>query len=101
MVDVLQHYMQDALSLVRLHRADASNHTDHHVSTVYGARRRATEKQRERIQQKEHEKELLDRSLYHVKETPAPTIQIPSNPKHGLACKTCAPLDSVSEKQLN
>lgn len=95
MVDVLQNYMQDAISLVRMHRTDADNH-DEHGTTDYGARRRATERQRLRNQYKEQEKQSYDRSLYQIKESPLQTLQIPTKPFNGLACKFCAPSNSVS-----
>lgn len=95
MVDVLQSYMQDAISLVRLHRTDNTNHDDH-GTTDYGAKRRATEKQRLRIQYKEQEKQNFDRSLYQIKESPLQSLQLTSKPLHGLACKFCAPSTKVS-----
>lgn len=95
MVDVLQNYMQDAISLVRMHRTDADNH-DEHSTTDYGARRRATERQRLRNQYKEQEKQSYDRSLYQIKESPLQSLQIPPKPLSGLACKFCAPSNSVS-----
>lgn len=97
MVDVLQNYVQDAMSLVRLHRTDADNHDDH-GTTDYGARRRATERQRHRHQMKEQEKQSYDRSLYQIKETPQQTISIPSKPITGLSCQFCAPTNNVSCK---
>lgn len=95
MVDVLQNYMQDAISLVRMHRTDADNHDDH-GTTDYGARRRATERQRFRHQIKEQEKQSYDRSLYEIKETPMPTLTVPSKQLNGLACQFCAPANNVS-----
>lgn len=96
MVDVLQTYMQDAISLVRLHRTETSNHDSNHGTTDYGTKLRATEKQRLRNQYKEQEKDALDRSLYQVKDSKAPTLQLPSKPLNGLACQFCAPMSSVS-----
>ncbi|XP_055323329.1 glycerol-3-phosphate acyltransferase 1, mitochondrial isoform X2 [Sitodiplosis mosellana] len=98
MVDVLQNYVQDAMSLVRLHRTDADNH-DEHGTTDYGARRRATERQRFRHQMKEQEKQSYDRSLYQIKETPLQPVTIPSKPLTGLSCQFCAP--SNNERQLD
>lgn len=95
MVDVLQNYMQDAISLVRMHRTDADNH-DEHGTTDYGARRRATERQRLRNQYKEQEKQSYDRSLYQIKESPLQSLTIPTKPLNGLACKFCAPSNAVS-----
>lgn len=95
MVDVLQNYMQDAISLVRMQRTDASNH-DEHGTTDYGAKRRATERQRLRNQYKEQEKQSIDRSLYQIKETSLQSLQIPSNTLNGLACKMCTTSNAVS-----
>lgn len=100
MVDVLQTYMQDAISLVRLHRAETSNHDSNHGTTDYGTKLRATEKQRLRNQYKEQEKDALDRSLYQVKETKSPTLQLPTKRLNGLACKFCAPMSSVSVQAI-
>lgn len=94
MVDVLQNYMQDAISLVRMHRTDTEN--DEHGTTDYGARRRATERQRIRNQYKEQEKQSNERSLYQIKETPLQTLHVPSKQINGLACKFCAPSNHVS-----
>lgn len=96
MVDVLQTYMQDAISLVRLHRAESGNHDGNHGTTDYGTKLRANEKQRQRNQHKEQEKDALDRSLYQVKESKSPALQIPSKSLNGLACQFCAPMNSVS-----
>lgn len=96
MVDVLQTYMQDAMSLVRLHRAETGNHDGNHGITDYGTKLRATEKQRLRNQYKEQEKDALDRLLYHVKESKASTLQVPQKSLKGLACQFCAPMNSVS-----
>lgn len=95
MVDVLQNYMQDAISLVRMHRTDTSNHDDH-GTTNYGTRRRATENQRRRNQLKEEEKKSYDQSLYQIKESALQKLQISSKPLSGLACKFCAPTHNVS-----
>lgn len=95
MVDVLQNYMQDAISLVRMQRTDASNH-DEHGTTDYGAKRRATEKQRLRNQFKEQERQSFDRSLYQIKETTMHALQIPSKKLNGLACTTCTTSNGVS-----
>lgn len=95
MVDVLQNYMQDAISLVRLQRTDNDNH-DNHGITDYIARRRATEKQRRRNQNKEQEKQSHDRSLYQLKESTMHPLQVSSKPLNGLACKFCSPSTNVS-----
>ncbi|XP_031639080.1 glycerol-3-phosphate acyltransferase 1, mitochondrial isoform X2 [Contarinia nasturtii] len=99
MVDVMQTYMQDAISLVRMHRTETDNHDDHGTTTDYGARRRATERQRIRIQNKEQEKQSFDRSLYQIKETPMQTLQVQSKKLNGLACDFCSP--SNNEQHLN
>lgn len=96
MVDVLQTYMQDTISLMRLHRPETGEHDGNHGITDYGTRLRATEKQRIRNQKKELEKDALDRLLYQVKESKSPTLPIPSKTLTGLACQFCAPMNSVS-----
>lgn len=95
MVDVLQNYMQDAISLVRMQRTDASNH-DEHGTTDYGAKRRANEKQRLRHQYNEQEKQSFDRSLYQIKDTSLQTLQIPTSALNGLARKECIKPNCVS-----
>lgn len=100
MVDVLQNYMQEAISLVRTHRTDAVNHEDH-GTTNFGTRRRATENQRRRNQLKEDEKKSFDQSLYQIKESTLQTLQVPSKPLNELTCEFCttttiAPTNDVS-----
>lgn len=96
MVDVMQTYMQDAISLVRMHRTDTDNHDDHGPTTDYGARRRATERQRMRIQNKEQEKQSLNQSLYQIKETTFQALEVPSQKLNGLTCDSCSPPNTVS-----
>lgn len=95
MVDVLQNYMQDAISLVRMHRTDGSNHEDP-GTTNYGTKRRATENQRRRNQQKDEENKSFDQSLFQIKESTLQSLHIPSKPLNGLKCKFCAPSNQVS-----
>lgn len=90
MVDVMQNYVQDAISLVRMQRTETSNHDDH-GTTNYGVKRRATENQRRRNHLKDEEKKSYDQSLYQIKESTLQTLQTPSKPLVGLTCKFCAP----------
>lgn len=99
MVDVLQNYMQEAISVVRLPRRAKitdQNHDDERP-TAFGLRRTVTEKQRLRNQSKEQEKQYADRELYQIKESTLPSLQLPrKQSSSNLACKHCTPLKSVS-----
>lgn len=98
MVDILQNYMQDAISLVRAHRPD--NGHDDHGTTNFGTQRRATEFSRRKIQTKKDEEKAISQSLFQIKESTLQTVQIPVKPLNGLTCKTCisSTTNNVSDK---
>lgn len=100
MVDVLNNYVQDAISVVRLHRrpcnSDGTDHNPDERPTAFGLKRNATEKQRIRNEIKDQEKKFIDRSLYQIKETPLAPLLEPQKQMPRLACKYCAPARNVS-----
>lgn len=98
MVDVLQNYMQEAISVVRLPRRarDLDQHHDDERPTAYGLHRTTTEKQRIHHQNKELDKQYADHILYQIKESPMPSMQLPSKSPMNLSCKYCKPTKTVS-----
>lgn len=101
MVVVLNNYVQDAISVVRLHRRpsneDGTLHNPDERPTAFGLKRNATEKIRLRNEQQFHEKQFNDRQLYQIKESPLPNL-LPYSSKQitRLACKYCVPSKAVS-----
>lgn len=101
MVDVLNNYVQEAISVVRLHRrpcnADGTDHSPDERPTLFGLKRNATEKLRLRNEQRDQEKKFNDRSLYQIKESPLPNLLTHSTKQlTRLACKYCVPSRAVS-----
>lgn len=101
MVVVLNNYVQDAISVVRLHRRpsneDSTEHSPDERPTAFGLKRNATEKLRLRNEQQYHEKQFNDRQLYQIKESPLPVL-LPYSSKQPTrsACKYCVPSKAVS-----
>lgn len=103
MVDVLQNYMQEAISVVRLPRRARDldqNHEENERPTAFGLHRSTTEKQRIRIQVKEQEKVHADHLLYQIKESSLPSLPLPSKTVSNLSCRYCKPTKTVSESPL-
>lgn len=101
MIDVFNNYVQDAISVVRLHRRpsneDGTEHIPDERPTAFGLKRNATEKLRLRNEQQYLEKQFNDRQLYQIKESPLPNL-LPYSSKQTtqLACKYCVPSKVVS-----
>lgn len=99
MVDVLQNYMQEAISVVRLPRRarDLDQNQEDERPTAFGLHRSTTEKQRIRIQAKEQDKQFADHLLYQIKESTLPSLPLLPKTVSNLSCRYCKPTKTVCE----
>lgn len=83
MVDVLKSHVQDAISVIRLPGLPYNTGTNHESErpTAIGLKRQATEKIRRRNEERDQEKQLIDKSLYNIKELQSQdlTVQLDRN----------------------
>lgn len=97
MVDVLQSYMQEAISVVRLPRRtrDLDDNHDDERPTAFGLHRNANERQRIRQQAKEQDKRHAEQQLYQMKEGLLPSLELPPKSVSNLSCRYCKPKKQV------
>lgn len=101
MVDVLQNYMQEAISVVRLPRRvrDLDEDEDDERPTAFGLHRNVTERQRLRQEVKEQDKRNAEQQLYQVKESTLPSLDLPVKSVSNLSCRYCKPKKQVNSNE--
>ncbi|XP_037027225.1 glycerol-3-phosphate acyltransferase 1, mitochondrial isoform X2 [Bradysia coprophila] len=102
MVDVISARVQDAFGTWRLptnvQNGGENTRPEERISTNQ-LRRVGDEHRRRKAYIKDLEKKAIEKNLYEIKEATAPTVSLPEQQNHGLACRHCAP--STSEVQLD